>query len=95
MKKWITGGLMADYFTLAVRTGGDGFGGISLLFVDRKLPGISIRKMETQFDNAHNTTFIEFDDVKVPVSALIGDENAGTRSHSLFPLFGPFFDFVL
>jgi len=77
MKQWITGGLMADYFTLAVRTGGEGFAGISLLFVDRNIPGISIRKMETQFDNAHSTTFIEFADVKVPTTALIGEENAG------------------
>ena len=83
-KKWITGGLFGDFFTVhsllafliwlylcscdycfalhcaqvAVRTGGEGFGGISLLLLERDMPGISIRKMETQFDNAHSTTCV-------------------------------------
>jgi len=76
-KKWITGGLFADYFTTAVRTGGDGFGGISLLLIERDTPGISVRKMETQFDSSHNTTFVTFEDVKVPVKNLIGTEGMG------------------
>lgn len=78
-KKWITGGLWADYFTMAVRTGGPGMGGISLLLIDRNTPGIEIRKMETMHDSAHNTTFITFEDVKVPVKNLIGQENAGFK----------------
>ncbi len=54
-KKWITGGMMADYFMTAVRTGDEGSGaaGISLLCINRHLPGVSVRKMETQFDNSH------------------------------------------
>ena len=36
-----------------------------------------MRKMETQFDNAHNTTFVTLEDVKVPEENLIGPENAG------------------
>jgi hypothetical protein len=36
-----------------------------------------VRKMNTQFDNSHNTTFITLDDVIVPVANLIGEENAG------------------
>ena len=47
-KKWITGGTYGDYFTMAVRTGGDGMGGISLLLVEADTPGLSVRKMETQ-----------------------------------------------
>eukprot|EP01125_Pyxidicula_operculata_P002132 TRINITY_DN12071_c0_g1_i1.p1 TRINITY_DN12071_c0_g1~~TRINITY_DN12071_c0_g1_i1.p1 ORF type:complete len:415 (-),score=98.04 TRINITY_DN12071_c0_g1_i1:60-1304(-) len=76
-KKWITGGLFGDFFTVAVRTGGDGMGGISLLLLEKDMPGIKIRKMETQFDNCHNTTFIILDNVKVPTKNLIGEENAG------------------
>jgi len=76
-KKWITGGLWADYFTVAVRTGGDGMGGLSLLLIERSRPGITVRKMDTQFDNAHNTTFITFNDVSVPVTNLLGPENGG------------------
>merc|ERR1719463_67080 len=49
-KKWITGGHIADYFTLVTRTGGAGPGGISLLLVDGASPGIKVRKMQTQFD---------------------------------------------
>jgi alkylation response protein AidB-like acyl-CoA dehydrogenase len=76
-KKWITGGLFADFFTMAVRTGKPGMGGISLLLIDRNSPGIEVRKMQTQQDNAHNTTFVTLEDVKVPVKNLIGKENAG------------------
>jgi alkylation response protein AidB-like acyl-CoA dehydrogenase len=76
-KKWITGGFYADFFTTAVRTGGEGMGGISLLLIEKETPGINIRKMETQFDNSHNTTFITFDNVHVPVKNLIGEEGQG------------------
>eukprot|EP01124_Arcella_intermedia_P010218 TRINITY_DN1674_c0_g1_i1.p1 TRINITY_DN1674_c0_g1~~TRINITY_DN1674_c0_g1_i1.p1 ORF type:complete len:324 (+),score=71.14 TRINITY_DN1674_c0_g1_i1:24-974(+) len=73
-KKWITGGLSADYFTTAVRTDD---GGLSLLLIEKGTPGISIRRMETQFDSTHNTTFINFEDVKVPTRNLIGEEGMG------------------
>lgn len=78
-KKWITGGHMADFFTLAVRTGGPGNKGISLLLVDAKSPGIDIRKMQTQFDTCHGTTFLTFDNVAVPAANLIGKEGAGFK----------------
>ncbi|KAL0478295.1 medium-chain specific acyl-CoA dehydrogenase, mitochondrial [Acrasis kona] len=78
-KKWITGGLFGDFFTTAVRTGGEGAGGISLLLLEKNMPGVNVRKMETQFDNSHNTTFINLEDVRVPVSNLIGTENAGFK----------------
>jgi len=51
--------------------------GISLLLLEKNMPGITIRKMETQFDNCHNTTFITLEDVKVPEKNLIGEENQG------------------
>jgi len=78
-KKWITGGNMADYFTLACRTGGAGGAGLSLLLVDRNTPGIDVRKMPTQFDTCQGTTFITFDDVKVPAENIIGEEGAGFK----------------
>lgn len=76
-KKWITGGLMADFFTLAVRTGKPGMGGISLLLMEKGTPGLKVRKMETQGDNSHNTTFLTLNDVKIPCENLIGLENKG------------------
>lgn len=51
--------------------------GISLLLLEKEMPGIKIRKMKTQFDTCHNTCFITLDDVKVPVENRIGAENAG------------------
>jgi len=76
-KKWITGGLMANWFTMAVRTGGEGSKGLSLILVPAGLPGIRIRKMPTHFDNSHNTTFILLEDVEVPIENLIGKEGQG------------------
>jgi len=51
--------------------------GISLLVIEKGMPGMTIRKMKTQFDSSHNTTFITLEDVKVPVKNLIGQENQG------------------
>ena len=77
-EKWITGGMMADWFTMAVRTSNtQGAKGLSLVLVPAKSPGIRIRKMKTQPDNSHNTTFIILEDVEVPVRNLIGKEGAG------------------
>ena len=64
--EWV-GGHMADFFTMAVKTGKqDGYSGISLLLVDAKSAGLRVRKMKTQFDTTHSTTFLTLDDVRVP-----------------------------
>ena len=76
-KKWITGGHMADFFTALVRTGGEGPAGLSVVVIPRDTPGISIRKMKTQFDSCHGTTFVILEDVKVPVQNLVGKEGMG------------------
>lgn len=76
-KKWITGGACADFFTTTVRTGDEGMGGLSLLLIERNTPGLSVRKMETQFDTSHSTTWVELDNVRVPASHLIGEEGMG------------------
>lgn len=46
MKKFITTGAYADCFTTAVRTGGPGAKGVSLLVVDKNTPGVKVRKMK-------------------------------------------------
>lgn len=78
-KKWITNGIWADYFTVAVRTGGPGMGGVSVLLVERTMPGVTTRKMDCQGVWASGTTYITFEDVKVPVENLIGKENQGFK----------------
>ncbi|KAL5601408.1 hypothetical protein BROUX41_002605 [Berkeleyomyces rouxiae] len=77
-KKWITNGIWSDYFTTAVRTGGTGMEGVSLLLIERG-PGVSTRRMDCQGVWSSGTTYITFEDVKVPVENLIGKENKGFR----------------
>ncbi len=78
-KKWITNGIWADYFTVALRTGGPGMGGISVLLLERTMPGIETRRMNCQGMAASGTTYVTFEDVKVPVENLIGKENQGFK----------------
>ena len=78
-KKWITNGVFADYFTTAVRTGGDGMGGISMIVIDRHAPGVNVRRMKCSGLWASGTAYITFEDVKVPVENLIGVENKGFK----------------
>lgn len=78
-KKWITNGIWSDYFTTAVRTGDKGMNGVSLLLIERSMGGVSTRRMDCQGVWSSGTTYITFEDVKVPVENLIGKENQGFR----------------
>lgn len=76
-KTYITTGMRADYVTLAVRTGGPGFAGISLLLVELDRPGVSRTPLAKMGWHASDTATIHFDNVEVPVDNLIGPENGG------------------
>lgn len=77
-KTFITSGVRADYYTVAVRTGGDGFGGVSLLLVEKGTPGFTVsRTLKKMGWWASDTAELFFDDCKVPVENLIGAENMG------------------
>jgi len=78
-KKWITNGIWSDYFTTAVRTGGEGMNGVSVLLIERAAGGVSTRRMDCQGVWSSGTTYITFEDVKVPVENLIGKENQGFK----------------
>jgi alkylation response protein AidB-like acyl-CoA dehydrogenase len=78
-KKWITNGIWSDYFTTAVRTGSEGMNGVSVLLIERSAGGVSTRKMDCQGVWSSGTTYITFEDVKVPVENLIGKENQGFK----------------
>ncbi|KAI0196443.1 acyl-CoA dehydrogenase/oxidase [Astrocystis sublimbata] len=78
-KKWITNGIWCDYFTTAVRTGSDGMNGVSLLLIERDMGGVSTRRMDCQGVWSSGTTYITFEDVKVPVENLLGKENQGFK----------------
>lgn len=78
-KKWITQGAYADYYTVAARTGKDGMGGVSLLLVERTMPGVNARYMDVQGMWGSGTSYITFEDVKVPKSHIIGKVNQGFK----------------
>eukprot|EP00457_Paulinella_chromatophora_P003753 gb/GEZN01003761.1/.p1 GENE.gb/GEZN01003761.1/~~gb/GEZN01003761.1/.p1 ORF type:complete len:546 (+),score=78.53 gb/GEZN01003761.1/:46-1683(+) len=77
-KKWITNGVTSDFFTTAVRTGGKGMGGVSLLLIERG-PGVTTRQMNCSGVWASGTTYITFENVRVPVENLLGKENNGFK----------------
>lgn len=77
-KTFITSGVRADFVTTAVRTGGDGFGGISLLVVDKGTPGFAVqRPLRKMGWHCSDTAELAFDDVRVPAENLVGEENGG------------------
>jgi acyl-CoA dehydrogenase len=76
-KMFITSGMRADWLTCAVRTGGDGAGGVSLLLIDMNAPGVSRTRLDKMGWRCSDTAALYFEDVRVPVDNLIGAENAG------------------
>jgi acyl-CoA dehydrogenase len=76
-KLYITGGMTSHYATTAVRTGGDGAGGVSLLLIDLNAPGVTRTSLKKQGWWASDTAAIYFQDVEVPADQLIGAENQG------------------
>jgi acyl-CoA dehydrogenase len=76
-KTFITSGMRADYVTTAVRTGGRGIGGISLLLLERDMPGFTRTSIDKMGWWSSDTATLYFDDVRVPVANLLGEENRG------------------
>jgi len=76
-KTFITSGMRADYYTVAVRTGEAGMGGISLLLIDRDTPGFTRTPLKKMGWWASDTATLHFDDCRVPAENLIGAENRG------------------
>ena len=78
-KTFITSGVRADYLTVAVRTGGEGAGGVSLLLIEGGTPGLSRTKLKKMGWWASDTATLYFEDCRVPADNLLGDENRGFR----------------
>ena len=77
-KTFITSGVRADFVTTAVRTGGPGAGGISLLVIDKDTPGLSVdRRLAKMGWHCSDTAELSFVDVRVPVANLVGEQDAG------------------
>ena len=78
-KMFITSGMRADYITVAVRTGGPGAAGVSLLLVEGDTPGLTRTLLKKMGWWASDTAQLFFDDCRVPTANLIGEENRGFR----------------
>ena len=76
-KMFITSGVRADYYTVAVRTGGEGMAGISLLLLEKGLKGFTQTPLKKMGWWCSDTAALHFDDVEVPEENLIGPENGG------------------
>ena len=76
-KMFITSGMRADWLTSAVRTGGPGAGGISLLLIDMASEGVTRTRLDKMGWRCSDTAAIHFSDVRVPAANLIGPENGG------------------
>jgi 3-oxo-4-pregnene-20-carboxyl-CoA dehydrogenase beta subunit len=79
-KLWTTGGHQADYVWLACRTDPDApkHKGISILIVDTRDPGYSWTPIITA-DGSHHVNATYYNDVRVPVDMLVGEENQGWK----------------
>ncbi|WAL69513.1 acyl-CoA dehydrogenase family protein [Amycolatopsis cynarae] len=77
-KIFITSGCRADFVTTAVRTGGPGAHGLSLLVIERGTPGFTVtRRLEKMGWHCSDTAELSYVDVRVPVANLVGPENGG------------------
>ncbi|KAI9020648.1 acyl-CoA dehydrogenase/oxidase [Phycomyces nitens] len=72
VKKWITGGQWADYFSTAVQTEN----GMSMLLIDRS-DNVETKAIKTSYSSSAGTSYIIFENVKVPVENLLGKEDRG------------------
>jgi citronellyl-CoA dehydrogenase len=78
-KTFITNGTIADFITTAVRTGGSGSGGISLIVVPAETAGLTRKRLKKIGTHASDTAELSFEDCRVPAHYLLGEENGGFR----------------
>jgi len=77
-KTWISNGTRADFLTMAVRTGEDGYGGISLVTFPTDVKGFEVsRKLEKVGNLSSDTAVLFFDDCRIPARYLLGEADQG------------------
>lgn len=76
-KKWVTQGKWADHALCAARTSDTGAKGLSVFIVPMNSKGVTKKKMENSGVSSSGSTFVELDEVLVPVENLLGQENQG------------------
>ena len=78
-KTFITSGMRADYITTAVRTGGAGASGVSLLLIEGGTPGLTRTPLKKMGWWASDTATLHFDNCRVPAGNLLGAEGSGFK----------------
>ena len=77
-KTFITNGINADLVITALRTGPDRHRGLSLLILERGMPGFERgRNLQKIGMHSQDTAELSFTDVRVPLANLLGEENEG------------------
>jgi acyl-CoA dehydrogenase len=76
-KTFITSGMRADWYTVAVRTGGAGKSGVSLIVIPRDTPGFTRTPLKKMGWWASDTATLYFENCRVPADHLLGEENQG------------------
>ncbi len=79
-KTFITNGTISDFVTTAVRTGGPGHSGISLIVVPADTPGLTRKRLKKIGTHSSDTAELFFDDCRVPARNLLGPENNGFKA---------------
>lgn len=71
-KKWITNGMFCDYFVTGCRTKK----GFSVILIPKD-DNVECKRIKTAYSTAAGTAYIQFENVKVPVNHLLGQEDNG------------------
>jgi acyl-CoA dehydrogenase len=81
-KVFITSGMRADFITVAVRTdpASKGANGISALLIEGDMPGLTRTKLDKMGWWASDTAHLRFENLRVPVANLIGEEHKGFKT---------------
>ncbi|KXS16673.1 acyl-CoA dehydrogenase domain-containing protein [Gonapodya prolifera JEL478] len=74
-KKWITNGTFADYFSTACRTDK----GLTMILIERSFGGVETKVIKTSYSHTAGTSYVTFENVKVPVENTLGKVNDGLK----------------
>jgi alkylation response protein AidB-like acyl-CoA dehydrogenase len=79
-KAFISGGGYSDAYVCMVRTGEDGAGGVSSMYVEDGVDGLSFGALEQKMGwRSQPTAQVQFDDCKIDANNLIGEEGKGFK----------------